>query len=177
MWWAREELNLRPLPCQIPRAPIGLYVGGLETGNDHWKPAGETKVSVIERSDDPPRFSNIRVDPYDGWLLPVCCLTRAKAYLQDHRRRGDDLPSLGRWRAVLATTRSLWSRCATDPARTKDPVWSRTPRAVQPVRDWEPERRPQLLPWATPFGPRLELNVGPGSVKRNRQELWISAPG
>jgi hypothetical protein len=26
--WAREELNLRSLPCQIQRAATGMYVGG-----------------------------------------------------------------------------------------------------------------------------------------------------
>jgi hypothetical protein len=26
VWWAREELNLRPLPCQIQRGSKGLYV-------------------------------------------------------------------------------------------------------------------------------------------------------
>jgi hypothetical protein len=34
VWWAREELNLRPLPCQLQRATAGLYVGRLETGKD-----------------------------------------------------------------------------------------------------------------------------------------------
>jgi hypothetical protein len=33
--WAREELNLRPLPCQIQRAAPGMNVGWLETGKDH----------------------------------------------------------------------------------------------------------------------------------------------
>jgi hypothetical protein len=28
---------------------------------------------MLEPSDDPPRFSNGRVDPYGGRLLPVCC--------------------------------------------------------------------------------------------------------
>jgi hypothetical protein len=41
VWWAREELNLRPLPCQIQRARAGLNVGGLETGKDYRKAAGE----------------------------------------------------------------------------------------------------------------------------------------
>ena len=35
--WVREELSLRPLPCQIQRATTGLYVGGLESENDHQK--------------------------------------------------------------------------------------------------------------------------------------------
>jgi hypothetical protein len=43
VWWAREELNLRPLPCQIQRASTGLYVGGLETGKDHREAAGERR--------------------------------------------------------------------------------------------------------------------------------------
>src|SRR5829696_3388590 len=41
--WAREELNLRPLPCQIQRATADLNVGPLETGKDHRKAAGERK--------------------------------------------------------------------------------------------------------------------------------------
>jgi hypothetical protein len=41
--WAREELNLRPLPCQIPRAPTSLYGGRVETGKDHQKAAGERR--------------------------------------------------------------------------------------------------------------------------------------
>jgi hypothetical protein len=40
---AREELNLRPLPCQIQRGSTGMYIGWLETGKDHWKAAGERK--------------------------------------------------------------------------------------------------------------------------------------
>jgi hypothetical protein len=29
VWWAREELNLRPLPCQIQRPLCGPYITGL----------------------------------------------------------------------------------------------------------------------------------------------------
>jgi hypothetical protein len=43
VWWAREELNLRPLPCQIPRAAPGMNVGRLENGKDHRRAAGERR--------------------------------------------------------------------------------------------------------------------------------------
>jgi hypothetical protein len=39
--WAREELNLRPLPCQIQRTCAGLYVGWLGMGKNRQKAAGE----------------------------------------------------------------------------------------------------------------------------------------
>jgi hypothetical protein len=39
--WAREELNLRPLPCQIQRVPPGLYVGQSEMGKDQDGVAGQ----------------------------------------------------------------------------------------------------------------------------------------
>jgi hypothetical protein len=45
--WAREELSLRPLPCQIQRATTGLYVGGLESENDHQKTAGEHSLEQL----------------------------------------------------------------------------------------------------------------------------------
>jgi hypothetical protein len=41
--WAREELNLRPLLCQIQRASTGLHVGRLRIGKDHPKAAGECR--------------------------------------------------------------------------------------------------------------------------------------
>jgi len=53
VWWAREELNLRPLPCQIQRAATGLYVGRLETGKDHEEAAGERRCLRPGRSDNP----------------------------------------------------------------------------------------------------------------------------
>src|ERR671915_1184718 len=39
--WAREELNLRPPPCQLQRAATDPYVGWLEIGKDQWKAAGK----------------------------------------------------------------------------------------------------------------------------------------
>jgi hypothetical protein len=41
--WAREELNLRPLPCQIQRASASLNDARLDTGKDHQKAAGERR--------------------------------------------------------------------------------------------------------------------------------------
>jgi hypothetical protein len=41
--WAQNELNLRPLSCQIQRATVRLYVGRLETGKDRSKAAGECR--------------------------------------------------------------------------------------------------------------------------------------
>jgi hypothetical protein len=50
--WAREELNLRPLPCQIPRAPRGQYVAPLRIVDDVEKATGERRCQrpVIRRS-------------------------------------------------------------------------------------------------------------------------------
>jgi hypothetical protein len=69
----REELNLRPLPCQIQRARAGRYIGGLEIGKDHRKVPGE-------RSCEGPSSLTIHHDlltavliPNGGRLLPVCC--------------------------------------------------------------------------------------------------------
>jgi hypothetical protein len=61
------------LPCQIQRASAGLYVGWLGIGKNRQKAAGERRYQGPERSDDPPLFSNGRVGPYGGRLLPVCC--------------------------------------------------------------------------------------------------------
>ena len=47
MWWAREELNLRPLPCQIPRTSAGPYGGWLETGKDDQKGAVEWRCERL----------------------------------------------------------------------------------------------------------------------------------
>jgi len=43
VWWAREELNLRPLPCQIQRAPRGQYVAPLRILDDGEKAAGKCR--------------------------------------------------------------------------------------------------------------------------------------
>jgi hypothetical protein len=42
VWWAREELNLRPLPCQIQRATTVMFGGGQQTVKDRRKTAGES---------------------------------------------------------------------------------------------------------------------------------------
>jgi len=50
--WAQEELSLRPLLCQIQRPTIGLYVGGLESENDHQKIAGEHSLEQLRSHDE-----------------------------------------------------------------------------------------------------------------------------
>jgi hypothetical protein len=73
VWWAREELNLRPLPCQIQRAAAGRYVGQLEIGKDHQKAAGE-------RSRQGPSALTIHHDSLTAVLVPTavgCCPSAA----------------------------------------------------------------------------------------------------
>ena len=43
MWWAREELNLRPLPCQIQRATTDVYSGRSRNVKDGRKAAAKNK--------------------------------------------------------------------------------------------------------------------------------------
>lgn len=59
MWWAREELNLRLLPCQIHR------------GFRYWnsRPLG----IVRNLAHDSPWFVCARTGPSGRRLLPVCC--------------------------------------------------------------------------------------------------------
>jgi hypothetical protein len=42
MLWAREELILRPLPCQIQRAQSACTFEEQWTGKDRWKAAGKS---------------------------------------------------------------------------------------------------------------------------------------
>jgi hypothetical protein len=79
--WAREELNLRPLPCQIQRASASMYVGRLNTGKDHRKAAGER---TCNRSAAPTiSHASLRVV-----LIPTavgCCPSAARR-TEAHRR-------------------------------------------------------------------------------------------
>jgi hypothetical protein len=43
-WWAREELNLRPLPCQINAPWMACMPDGQQTVKDHRKAAGERRL-------------------------------------------------------------------------------------------------------------------------------------
>jgi hypothetical protein len=73
VWWAREELNLRPLPCQIPRAAPAMNVGPVEIGKDHQKAADE------RRSQHP--SPTIRQDSSTVMLVATavgCCLSAAQ---------------------------------------------------------------------------------------------------
>ena len=69
--WAREELNLRPLPCQIQQAFTGLYIGRLQTGEDRWKAAGERRCL----SQNPPtiRHGSSALVLVPTAVLPICC--------------------------------------------------------------------------------------------------------
>ena len=81
VWWAREELNLRPLPCQIQRASAGLYVGGLEIGKDHKDAAGERRYQR-------PAAPTIRHDPPTVMLVRTsvgCCPSAARRANPDLR--------------------------------------------------------------------------------------------
>jgi hypothetical protein len=80
VWWAREELNLRPLPCQIPRGFASLYVRRLKTGKDRRKAAGERRYQC-------PSYPTIHHGSPAVVLLPTavgCCPSAA-------RRRNPDL--------------------------------------------------------------------------------------
>jgi hypothetical protein len=134
---------------------------------------------VIEPSDDPPRFSNIRVDPYDSWLLPVCCLTHAKAYLQDHRRRGDG-PAVS-WPLVSVAIRypcPLISVCHGPSTNRGSCLVTDASGGPARSRLGTGAASTKCSPWATPFGPRLELSVGPGvgQTPHLLQYIWGLAP-
>jgi hypothetical protein len=75
VWWAREELNLRPLPCQIQRVCAGLNVGWLEIGKDRRKAAGERTCQC-------PSHPTICLGSLSIVLIPMpvgCCLSAARA--------------------------------------------------------------------------------------------------
>jgi hypothetical protein len=71
--WAREELNLHPLPCQIPRASADLFIGWLQIGKDHRKPAGERKSRCVYAPPIRDGSSTIFIDP----LVVDCCPSAA----------------------------------------------------------------------------------------------------
>jgi hypothetical protein len=74
MRWAREELNLRPLPCQIPRAFASLYVGRLKSGKNRWKATGERRCQR-------PAAPTIRHGSPSVVLIPTavsCCPSAAR---------------------------------------------------------------------------------------------------
>jgi hypothetical protein len=73
VWWAREELNLRPLPCQIQRAIAALYGGRSKIVEDGWKAPGEARCQRLS-----PQM--IRHDSPTIVLIPtavVCCPSAA----------------------------------------------------------------------------------------------------
>jgi hypothetical protein len=104
--WAREELNLRPLPCQIQRASARLYAGRLEIGKDPRKAA-------VQHRCQHPAPPTIRHGPPTVVLVPTavgCCPSAA--------RRGDaDLRDLGT--AIRRPTRT----------RSQPSQHGRTPRS------------------------------------------------
>src|SRR5215208_1954590 len=76
MRWAREELNLRPLPCQIQRAPTDMYFGWLEIGKDYRNAAGD-------RSYGCPSAPTIHHDSPTVMLVPTkagCCPSAAPTH-------------------------------------------------------------------------------------------------
>jgi hypothetical protein len=46
VWWAREELNLRPLPCQIQRALSGQDVARLRIVKEDEKAADKRRCEA-----------------------------------------------------------------------------------------------------------------------------------
>ena len=90
LWWAREEVNLRPLPGQIQRASTGLYVRRLETGNDHEEAAGERRCQR-------PAAPTIRHHSPTVVLIPTavaCCPSAARRAKPDLRDHNLNLPSV-----------------------------------------------------------------------------------
>jgi hypothetical protein len=79
MRWAREELNLRPLPCQIQRAIVGLYVGRLETGKDHGKAAAES--GWWRRDTAMIRDARAAIVPVPTWV--DCCSSAARRGIEE----------------------------------------------------------------------------------------------
>jgi hypothetical protein len=129
----REELNLRPLPCQIQRASAGLSIGGVQIGKDHEEAGGERRCQRPAAPTIRHGSPTGRAGPYICRLLPVCCPAPSLTFGTTIRiarlrypsclsRRVSDL-----W--FLRTVGDRWcppmpelDRCDTDPARTGRPV-------------------------------------------------------
>jgi hypothetical protein len=83
VWWAREELNLRPLPCQIQRASTGLYIRWLKIGKDR-------SSTAAERGCQRPTAPTVHHGPRRVVLIPTavgCCPSAARRTdpdLRDH---------------------------------------------------------------------------------------------
>jgi hypothetical protein len=101
VWWAREELNLRPLPCQIQRASTSLYLERVETGKDHEKAAAYR----TSQHPDPPtiRPGSPRVALVTTAIS--CCPSAARARLAGSPISNANQPEAG-------CLRFLWSPLA-----------------------------------------------------------------
>jgi hypothetical protein len=104
--WAREELNLRPLPCQIQRAAVGMNVGRLEAGKDHRKAAAERR----RQHPSPP---TIRHDSPTVVPVPTtvgCCPSAAQHLQLRCRPLGpiSDLQAQPRASLRIPTLESVW---------------------------------------------------------------------
>jgi hypothetical protein len=81
VWWAQEELNLRPLPCQIQRVMASVYVGWLRIRKDRRKVAGEPRCQC-------PSNPTIHHDSPMVVLVPTavgCCPSAARRTEPDCR--------------------------------------------------------------------------------------------